>query len=109
MADCRNLASWACVLLVQHCDCTSCLTSQSPESRPASRIIASDTSAPVIASVRHPKPMSYAKLLRPLLLLLLLLPLRALADSESMSFRVNINGDVEAVIAGVLSNECGFR
>jgi len=39
----------------------------------------------------------------------LLAVLPASADSEVLSFRLTSTGEVEAVVSGLLSNECGYR
>ena len=38
-----------------------------------------------------------------------LLSLSAKADSESLHFRLNASAEIEAVVVGLLTNECGFR
>ena len=38
-----------------------------------------------------------------------LLSTPAMADSESLSFRRTPSGEIEAVVSGLLTNECGFR
>lgn len=41
--------------------------------------------------------------------LLPLAPISARADNEVLTFRQNASGQVEAVVSGLITNQCGFR